>query len=145
MKKIIFNFSLIVFLFGGMYLIGHNVLYPINGGNDIKHFSSKYNVDPYLVASIINTDFRLSAESFKELAKEMNIKNFTVDDINKPSFRIESVAYLLSKCKSASNIDDSLNEFVNIDSSLNNTKTKIYPLTILRNKSWYKLFHYELN
>ena len=145
MKKIVLNFSLIVFLFGGMYLLGHKVLYPINNSKDIKHFSSKYDVDPYLVASIVDTDFGLSTESFKELAKEMNIENFTEDDINKPSFRIESVAYLLSKYKSTSDIEDSLNEIVNIDSSLNNNKTKLYPLTILRNKSWYKLFHYELN
>ncbi|SFB00847.1 hypothetical protein [Clostridium frigidicarnis] len=145
MKKIIFNIIIIVFLFSVMYIIGNKMLYPVDNSYDIKQYSSEYNVDPSIVISMVKKDVKLNDTCLINLCNESDLIDFKKEDMNKESLKIKAIAYLISKYKKNSNIEECLISIAEKDMGLSNEEAKKYALSILREKSWYKIFHYELN
>lgn len=79
-------------------------MYPIKYKEHIEEYSKKYNLDPYLVVSVIKaeSDFREDAKSNREAyglmqivpdtakwaAEKMDIENFNVEQLYDPKFNI---------------------------------------------------------
>ncbi len=88
------------------------LFYPVRYMNHIKQYASEYNVDPYLVMSIIKTEsnFDETAVSKKNasglmqiieptalwLAERMGLSDFTYDRITEPELNIQMGCYYIS-------------------------------------------------
>lgn len=91
------------------------MFYPMNYEEYIVKYSEQYNLDPYLVASVIKTesDFEKDAKSHKGAiglmqltpttakwaAKQMKVKNFKVDMLYDEEFNIKMGCWYLDNLK----------------------------------------------
>lgn len=99
---------LLIVLIGAIIFAGFKlsikIIYPLDYKKYISIYSQKYNIDPYLVAAIINVEsnFDKDACSKKDArglmqvspttgnwaAKELNLKNFTLESLYDPEINI---------------------------------------------------------
>ncbi|MEG1001835.1 transglycosylase SLT domain-containing protein [Clostridium sp.] len=113
MRKIIsiIVIGLIVVIGAGFAV--REVVFPIKDKDIIEKYAKEYNVEPELVASIINFETRfepvkntgkngaglmkLTADTGEKIAKEMGDTNFNKDDIDKDDTNIKLGTYYISK------------------------------------------------
>ncbi|MEW8955317.1 transglycosylase SLT domain-containing protein [Clostridium sp.] len=160
MKKIFTSLFIILLVVGVTFAIGSRLLYPLKHENHIVKYSDKYKVDPYILASLIHKEsnyrsdgydssklngiIKISDETALKLSKELNLKEFKPKDITKPEIGIEMMAYLLSKSEKNSNLQEYLKPFILRNKDKSNDEIKEYSNDVLKSKSWYKVFHYNL-
>lgn len=102
-KKVLLIILIGVILFMG-FKLSIKIIYPMDYKKYIHVYSQKYNIDPYLVAAIINVEsnFEKDARSEKDArglmqvssitgnwaAKELNLKDFTLEHLYDPEINI---------------------------------------------------------
>lgn len=104
----------VVVMIAGGYTLLNQVICPLKFEDSIKKYSTQYNVDPYLVASVINNESRFNEMknydskdkngivqvrefTAEKWAKEMGLKNFESKDILKTDVSINMACWYLSK------------------------------------------------
>lgn len=115
MKKIkkIFGFLMLIIIFFVMVIMYISIKYPIGYNNIIKRYSSEYNLDPYLVASIINVESRydkqaispklarglmqISPQTGEWASKELNIEDYSEDELYDPETNIRIGSWYLDR------------------------------------------------
>ncbi|ACO83518.1 transglycosylase SLT domain-containing protein [Clostridium botulinum] len=114
MKKILkFLVGLVLILAVGSGVFLRNVLFDLKHKDEIKKYATKYNVDPYLVAAVINFEtaneelkyepskpcgpFNLKDTKVLEYAKEMGLKNFKKEDIGNSDENVKIGTWYISK------------------------------------------------
>ncbi|SHK24185.1 Transglycosylase SLT domain-containing protein [Clostridium cavendishii DSM 21758] len=150
--------SLIVVIAGG-YVLLNKVICPLKFEDSIKKYSTQYNVDPYLVASVINNESR-----FKEItnydsqdkngiiqvrefvavkwANEMGLKNFEPKDIAKTDVSINMACWYLSKAngdKATSWVNRNVKE--DTSNKFSDKDIKLTAKSINDNITLYKIAH----
>ena len=102
--KKIFSTILIVLLLVGATMVYMKITYPLGYLDLIKKYSKEYNVDPYLVAAIINVESRYDKEAISSkkarglmqispttgewAAQELAIEDFTLEKLFEPEINI---------------------------------------------------------
>jgi soluble lytic murein transglycosylase len=102
--KKIFSTILIVLLLVGATMVYMKISYPLGYLDLIKKYSKEYNVDPYLVAAIINVESRYDKEAISSkkarglmqispttgewAAQELAIEDFTLEKLFEPEINI---------------------------------------------------------
>ncbi|MEW8956584.1 transglycosylase SLT domain-containing protein [Clostridium sp.] len=116
MKKIIPIIAIILVILIGGGLVAKAVIYPIDFKDDIKKYSKEYNVDPYILASLINFETRFEERDYeagksngilnmrddfaKDLAKKAGIENFDPKTLANPEVSIKLGAFFISQYNS---------------------------------------------
>ena len=160
MKKIFTSLFIILLVVGVTFAIGSKLLYPLKYENHIVKSSDKYKVDPYILASLVHKEssyksdvydssklngiVNITDETALKLSKKMNLKEFKPEDITKPEIGIEMMAYLLSKSQKNSNLQEYLKPFIIRNKNKSKDEIKEYSNDVLKSKSWYKVFHFNL-
>jgi soluble lytic murein transglycosylase len=123
-KSLVRSFVVVIILFAVLALPRAVKLYfPLYYTVHIENYSKEYNLNPYLVAAVIRTEsnFRPEARSPKNAfglmqitfstgewaAKEMNLKNFTEQQLLEPEYNIRMGCWYLDNLKKefSSNMD----------------------------------------
>ncbi|WP_297631939.1 transglycosylase SLT domain-containing protein [uncultured Clostridium sp.] len=113
MKKVVMIVVIILAVVIGGGLVIRDTIFPIKDQKTIEKYSKEYGVKPELVAAIIDfeTDFKaepymqntqnglmkLTPETGENLAKEIGIKNYKIEDVANDDINIELGTYYLSK------------------------------------------------
>ncbi|MGG7178558.1 lytic transglycosylase domain-containing protein [Clostridium paraputrificum] len=81
LKKLIIGVIIIIIAFFGANLLLKNYLFPFKHKDAIKEYSEEYNLDPYLVLSVIKAEskFKSDAESHKGAMGLMQITGDTAE------------------------------------------------------------------
>ncbi|WP_027632467.1 transglycosylase SLT domain-containing protein [Clostridium hydrogeniformans] len=160
MRKIFTSIFIILLVVGITFTIGSKVLYPLKYKDYVKQYSSKYKVDPYILASLVHEEStyrdneydssrlngipKVTDEVALKLSKEMKLKDFKPEDIADPKIGIEMTAYLLSKGESGINLTESIKPFIIRNKDKSKNEIDNYSNHILRCKAWYRIFHFRL-
>lgn len=123
MKKIISIIIGIAIIIGGAMFATRSLLFPIKYKSDIKAISKEYSIDPYVLATLTNFEsrfedtkyeknskngiLRFKDESSIQLAKELDMKDFTPEDLVDAKVSLKLGAYYISK-----SYDDGLSQVV---------------------------------
>lgn len=115
MKKLISIISIILVLLIGGGLVAKIAIYPIDFKDDIKKYSKEYNIDPSILASLINFETRFEKKDYeagksngilnmrddfaKDLANKAGIKNFDPKTLANPEVSIKLGAFFISQYK----------------------------------------------
>lgn len=113
MKKIVNILIIVLILIIGSGFVIRATLFPIKDKGALEKYAKEYNVKPELVAAVINFEsnfknieysnsepsglMKLTPKTGEELAKEMGLKNFKVEDIANEDTSIRLGTYYLSK------------------------------------------------
>lgn len=113
MKKIVNILIIVLVLIIGSGFAIRATFFPIKDKSAIEKYSKEYNVKPEVVAAVINFEsnfknieynnnepsglMKLTPKTGEELAKEIGIKNFKVEDIANEDTSIQLGTYYLSK------------------------------------------------
>jgi peptidoglycan lytic transglycosylase len=105
-------FLLIVFCLGFIYF---NIKYPVGYNSTIKEYANEYNLDPYLIASIINVEssydkeaispksakglMQISPQTGKWASEELNIEDYSEEKLFQPKTNIMIGTWYLDRLK----------------------------------------------
>lgn len=112
--KVIIILAVLIIIMANIKPIGR-VVYPIKYDDYIKKYSTMYNIESYMVAAIIKVEsnydksalskknaiglMQLTPSTAKEIAKKMNIENFTPDMILDPELNIRMGCWYIDDLK----------------------------------------------
>lgn len=109
---------IVIFIIGGLLFNVKNIgrkIYPLKYQEYIKQYSAEYDIDPYLVASVIKVEsnynkhalsnknavglMQLTPTTAKEVAEKMQIENFTPDMLLDAELNIKMGCWYLHNLK----------------------------------------------
>lgn len=118
MKKLkriikIIIFLIVILILGFVYL---NMKYPVGYNSTIKKYAKQYDLDPYLIASIINVEssydkqaispkaarglMQISSQTGKWASEELNIEDYSEELLFQPETNIMIGSWYLDRLKS---------------------------------------------
>lgn len=117
MKKIkrAIKFMILLVIVFGLGLIYFNIKYPVGYSSTIREYAIKYNLDPYLIASIINVEssydkeaispksakglMQISPQTGKWASEELNIEDYSEEKLFQPEINIMIGSWYLDRLK----------------------------------------------
>ncbi|ENK1243401.1 transglycosylase SLT domain-containing protein [Clostridium botulinum] len=159
--KILVGLVFILVIGSGVFL--RNVIFDLKYKNEIRKYATKYSVDPYLIAAVINFEtaneelkyepskscgpFNLKDTKVLEYAKEMELKDFKKEDIGNPDINIKIGTWYISK-----NFKGDYKEFAakwiernqSEDDKMKSYAREYYGSKIEKRAKIYKVIHPEL-
>ena len=106
-----FTLALLIVLVCNLGNIARKI-YPVKHMDSIKKYSAKYEVDPYLIMSVIKTESNFNADAVSHknatglmqiieptafwLADRMELSGFSYEDIKEPELNIQMGCYYIS-------------------------------------------------
>ncbi|WP_164509022.1 transglycosylase SLT domain-containing protein [Clostridium rectalis] len=162
MKKLIGIIIICVILIGGYFTT--KSIYPLKYKDSITKYSKEFNVDPYLICSIIfsesgfrdslstyspggkNGVMQISDDTAQKWAKEIGLKDFDVKSISNPDINIKLGSWYLSKIsKNSKNTEDLVEKWMTRNNnSLNDDAIKNYSKTLTSTEKMYKILYKNL-
>lgn len=123
MKKVkkLFKYIIVILVALSLGFIYLNMKYPIGYNSTIQKYSKEYNLDPYLIASIINVEssydkeaispksakglMQISPQTGQWASEELNIEDYSEDKLFQPEINIRIGSWYLDRLKTEFNDD----------------------------------------
>lgn len=116
-----FKYIIVILVALSLGFIYLNMKYPIGYNSTIQKYSKEYNLDPYLIASIINVEssydkdaispksakglMQISPQTGQWASEELNIEDYSEDKLFQPEINIRIGSWYLDRLKTEFNDD----------------------------------------